>query len=75
VETDTAILMAETKKRDDLKSDEVKAKAAATVRWCGHASDHAASVGRKPWKYLLVPHDEVNESRLLSDYLRFEVKA
>lgn len=74
VETDTAILMAETKKRDDLKSDEVKAKAAAAVRWCGHASDHAASVGSKPWKYLLVPHDEINESRQLSDYLRFRVK-
>lgn len=75
VETDTAILMAETKKRDDLKSDEVKAKAVAAVRWCGHASDHAASVGSKPWKYLLVPHDEINESRQLSDYRRFEVKA
>ena len=75
VETDEEILMAETKKRDDLKSPEVKAKAEAAVRWCRHASDYTAKVGGKPWKYLLVPHDEVVENRTLADYLRFEQKA
>lgn len=74
-ETDAMILMVETKKRDDLKSDEVVAKAAAAVRWCKHASDHARSVGSKPWKYILVPHDEIAESKLLVDFLRFEVKS
>ena len=49
--------------------------AAAAMRWCKHASDHAANVGTKPWKYLLVPHDEVSESKRITDYLRFEVKA
>ena len=44
------------------------------MRWCKHASDHAANVGSKPWKYLTVPHDEINESKRLADYLRFEVK-
>ncbi|WP_298293411.1 DEAD/DEAH box helicase family protein [Thiomonas sp.] len=73
VETDALILMAETKKRDDLKTDEVRAKAAAAVRWCQHASEYALSVGSKPWKYLLVPHDEIDESRRLSDFLRFEI--
>jgi type III restriction enzyme len=74
VEMDSFILMAETKKRDNLKTDEVKAKAVAAVRWCKHASDHAASVGGKPWKYILVPHDEIRESEKLSSYLRFEQK-
>lgn len=74
VETDAMILMAETKKRDDLTTDEVKAKAAAAVRWCKYASDHARSVGGKPWKYILVPHDEIAESKRLADFLRFEVK-
>ncbi len=73
VETDAFILMAETKKRDDLNTDEVKAKAAAAVRWCKHASEHAARVGNKPWKYLLLPHDQITESKKLSDFLRFEV--
>jgi type III restriction enzyme len=31
--------------------------------------------GTKPWKYLLAPHDELAESKRLSDFLRFEVKA
>ena len=72
VEMDAFILLAETKKRDDLKSEEVVAKAAAAVRWCRYASDHARSVGGKPWNYILVPHDEIAESKRLADYLRFE---
>ncbi|MCX7069385.1 MAG: DEAD/DEAH box helicase family protein [Gammaproteobacteria bacterium] len=74
VETDSAILLAETKKRDDLKTEEVKAKAAAAIRWCKYASEHAASVGSKPWKYILVPHDEIVESKRLLEFLRFEQK-
>lgn len=73
-ETDAAIFMVETKRRDDLKADEVKAKAAAAASWCGHASAYSATVGGKPWKYLLLPHDEIVESRQLVEYLRFEVK-
>ena len=71
VEMDSFILMAETKKRDDLKADEVVAKAAAAVRWCNYASDHARNVCGKPWKYILVPHDEIAESKRLPDFLRF----
>ena len=70
-ETDDAILMIETKKRDELKSDEVQAKAAAAVRWCAQASDYAASVGGKAWQYLLLPHDEITEALHLRDFLRF----
>ncbi|MBN2885245.1 MAG: type III restriction endonuclease subunit R, partial [Chromatiaceae bacterium] len=75
VETDASILMVETKARADINTQEVQAKAAAAVRWCGHASDYAAKVGAKPWRYLLAPHDEISESQRLADYLRFEVKA
>jgi len=73
-ETDSTILMVETKARGDINTQEVQAKAAAALQWCQHASDFTASVGGKPWRYLLVPHDEVNESRRLADFLRF-VKA
>ncbi|MBR8284470.1 DEAD/DEAH box helicase [Burkholderia vietnamiensis] len=73
-ETDSTIFMVETKARTDINTQEVQAKAAAAARWCKHASDHAAGVGTKPWKYLLVPHDEITESKRLSDFLRFEVK-
>ena len=74
-ETDSTILMVETKARGDVNTQEVQAKAAAALQWSQHASDHAASVGAKRWKYLLVPHDDINESKRLADYLRYEVKA
>jgi type III restriction enzyme len=74
-ETEALILMAETKRRDDLTTAEVQAKAAAAARWCRHASEYAATTGGKPWQYLLVPHDEVKESEKLPGYLRFEQKA
>jgi len=74
-ETESAILMVETKARTDIDTQEVQAKATAATQWCGHASDHAREVGTKPWKYLLIPHDEITESKQISDYLRFEKKA
>ena len=73
-ETDTTIYMVETKARSDIDTQEVQAKASSAARWCQHASAHAIEVGTKPWKYLLLPHDEVTESKRLVDYLRFEVK-
>ncbi len=74
-ETDDAILMVETKKRDELKSDEVQAKATAAARWCGQTSDYTASTGGKPWHYLLLPHDEITEAVRLRDFLRFAWQA
>lgn len=71
-ETDATIFMVETKARADLNTQEVQAKAAAAARWCEQASAYAAEVGAKPWKYLLVPHDEIRESLRLSDFQRFE---
>ncbi|SEQ48129.1 DEAD/DEAH box helicase family protein [Nitrosomonas ureae] len=74
VETDTTIYMVETKARTDVNTQEVQAKASSAARWCKHASDYAAAIGTKTWKYLLVPHDEITESKRLNDFLRFEVK-
>lgn len=73
-ETASTIYMVETKARTDVNTQEVQAKADSAARWCKHASDHAAVVGTKSWKYLLLPHDEIAESKRLSDYLRFEVQ-
>ncbi|TAM06015.1 MAG: type III restriction endonuclease subunit R, partial [Rhodanobacter sp.] len=73
-EMDDTIFMIETKARDDLQSSEVLAKAQAATRWCQHASQYAARIGAKPWRYLLIPHDEVVESKRWADYLRREVR-
>lgn len=69
-----SIYMVETKARTDVKDDEVLAKADAAAQWCGHASDYARNNGGKAWTYLLIPHDEINESRTLKDFERFLAK-
>jgi type III restriction enzyme len=74
-ETDAAMLMIEAKARDDLKTAEVVAKADAAVQWCRHATAYCESIGSKPWVYLLVPHDQVNEGVRLVDLLRFKREA
>ena len=75
VETGHFLLMVETKARNELGTEEVKAKAEAGALWCRHASDHARKVGAKPWKYLLIPHDLVTEDKRLVDFLSFESAA
>jgi len=74
VETNEANLLVETKRRDDLKTEEVLAKSAAAARWCALASDYSRNVAGKAWKCLLIPHDEIEESKRLCDYFRFEFK-
>ena len=63
-ELDDVVLMIETKKAKEVTEalaaeTEVRAKADQAIIWCKHASDYAAKVGGKPWKYLLIPHDAV----------------
>jgi len=74
VELTDQIWMVETKARGELETQEVQAKTAAAARWCRNASEYSKDVGGKRWKYLLVPHDEIQESRRLLDYLRFETR-
>ena len=73
-ETDAKIYMAEAKARTDLTDAEVQDKADAAMKWCRHATEYARSNGGKPWVCLLIPHDEINESRRLVDFERFVKK-
>ena len=75
VETAQCLLMCETKARNEMGTDEVKAKAAAGALWCKHASAHADTVGGKPWRYLLIPQDQVTEDKRLVDFLDMAVTA
>ena len=61
-ETAAAIYMLEPKKRTELEDPIVIAKKEAAIKWCANASDHAASYGGKPWRYVLIPHDEIAEN-------------
>jgi type III restriction enzyme len=58
-------LLIETKKKADVDTDEVQAKAQAAVSWCAHASAYAMKHGQKPWRYLLIPHDVVTANKTL----------
>lgn len=58
-ETAATIYMLEPKKSTQLDDPIVIAKKDAAVKWCANASGHAASYGGKPWRYLLIPHDEI----------------
>ena len=41
----------------------VLAKARAAAAWCKRATENA---GGKAWKYLLIPHDVIDESKTLA---------
>jgi type III restriction enzyme len=58
-ETKDAIYLIETKKEGDMKTNEVQEKAAAALEFCKHATEFNLSNGKKPWKYVLIPHNAV----------------
>jgi type III restriction enzyme len=64
-ETDDTVYMLEAKAKNEMNDPQVLAKRDVAVTWCQHASDHAASYGGKPWKYLLIPHDAIAENMTL----------
>ncbi len=67
-ELDNEVLMVETKARKELNDPVVRAKAKAAQEYCSHASKYLQANGGKPWRYVLVPHDEVSEDRLATDF-------
>jgi len=67
-ETRHAIYMAETKSRNELADATVQAKKKAAEQWCRHATDYNRSIGKKPWKYLLIAHDQVQENMGLESF-------
>jgi type III restriction enzyme len=64
VETKTAKLICETKASKDIETVEVQNKAKAAVKWCDYATIEKQVCG-KPWAYLLIPHDVVNEAQTI----------
>jgi type III restriction enzyme len=65
-ETADTIYMLEPKASNQLNDPIVLAKKDVAVKWCANASVHAASYGGKPWKYLLIPHDEIAENKTIT---------
>ena len=45
-----------------MEDGDVLAKRDAAVKWCNNATAHAKSYGGKPWRYVLIPHDEIADN-------------
>jgi type III restriction enzyme len=76
VETKAEKLLCEPKRADDMTDEIVLAKADAAVTWCSHATAHAQENGDKPWRYLLIPHDQIQDQMTLAGLAaRYEVHA
>lgn len=65
-ETGDSIYMLEPKMRKEMEDEIVLAKRDSAVKWCANASNHARGNGGKPWRYLLIPHDEITENITLN---------
>ena len=65
-ETADTIYMLEPKMRKELDDPIVIAKKEVATKWCANASDHASTYGGKPWRYLLIPHNEIAENITLT---------
>ena len=61
VETEDALYLVETKARDQLNAPDVLGKMKAALQYCKYATQYTTANEGKPWKYLLIPHDEVNQ--------------
>jgi type III restriction enzyme len=65
VETANHKYLCEPKRADEITDAKVQAKARAAAQWCRYATGHEVAHGGKPWTYLLIPHDAINDSATL----------
>ncbi|MFA5906293.1 MAG: hypothetical protein WC836_20365, partial [Desulfobacula sp.] len=66
VETEDARFLCEPKQNNEMTDETVIAKAKAAALWCQHASAHTGNTDKKPWLYLLIPHDKISEQKTLA---------
>ena len=59
VETGTGRYLCEIKRATDMDDAIVQKKAKAAIQWC----ERATTVSDKPWKYALLPHDQIQNNR------------
>jgi len=75
VETRAEKLLCEPKRATEMTDEIVLAKATAAAVWCKHATAHAKENSGKPWRYLLIPHDQIQDQMTLAGLVsRYEVR-
>jgi type III restriction enzyme len=70
-ETPDRLYMIETKAKNELSSPEVLGKKEAAEMWCQRATEYNQDLKKKPWKYLLISHDEVQDNKTLEYFEKF----
>lgn len=70
VETKDSCLLIEPKKAIEVSTPDVQAKARAAVRWCKYANEHASQHSGKQWRYLLIPHDDIELGRSIAGLMQ-----
>jgi type III restriction enzyme len=63
VETVNCIYMIETKAANEVDDADVQEKSAAAIKYCNYATEFTAENGGKPWKYAIIPHDQVERNK------------
>ena len=64
--------MLESKASNQMDDPVVLAKKESAIEWCANASVHAATYSGKPWRYVLIAHDEIADNVTLAGlYARF----
>lgn len=64
-ETTAVIYMLEPKASNAMDDADVLAKRDAAANWCSQASEYSRSIGGKPWRYVLLPHDSIASNMTL----------
>ena len=59
VERDDAIYLVEVKAANQVDTGEVQDKKRAAMNYCKYASEYNVANGKKPWKYVIFPHDRI----------------
>lgn len=54
--------MCETKREDQIDTEEVQAKAEAASEFCRQATEFTSQNGGKPWRYIILPHTLVDRA-------------
>ena len=59
VERNDAIYLVEVKAANQVDTGEVQDKKRAAINYCKYASEYNVTNGKKPWKYVIFPHDRI----------------
>lgn len=62
IETEDEIFLVETKQEGEIDSANVQEKAQAALVYCSNATNYTTKNGGKPWRYVLIPHNEVMQN-------------